>query len=239
MVILAFVACRVLSGLNAVHLNAVHLNCVHYTGDMAGSESVNSRYVRHSRDDVAEAALRILDELGLPDLTMRRLGAALDVQPSALYWHFPNKQTLLAELADRIVAQHAPVVDPDADWVARTRAESAGLRDALLAYRDGAEVVSSTFALGLGASAPLKRLTGAIAAGGFEEETAHRAATALLHFVLGHVSHEQQRLQYDSLGVLADGATPDALDAGEDQGEAFEFGVTLLVTGLERLAVSR
>ncbi|MFF1879805.1 TetR/AcrR family transcriptional regulator C-terminal domain-containing protein [Leifsonia sp. NPDC058230] len=206
---------------------------------MAGTESANSRNVRHSRDDVAEAALRILDELGLPDLTMRRLGAALDVQPSALYWHFPNKQTLLAELADRIVAQHAPAVDPDADWVARTRAESAGLRDALLAYRDGAEVVSSTFALGLGASAPLERLSAAIAAGGFDDETAHRAATALLHFILGHVSHEQQRLQYDSLGVLADGATPDALDGGVDQGEAFEFGVTLLVTGLERLAVSR
>jgi AcrR family transcriptional regulator len=206
---------------------------------MAGSESASSRYVRHSRDDVAEAALGILDELGLPDLTMRRLGAALDVQPSALYWHFPNKQTLLAELADRIVAQHAPAVDPGADWVARTRAESAALRDALLAYRDGAELVSSTFALGLGASTPLKRLTTAISAGGFDEETAHRAATALLHFVLGHVSHEQQRLQYDSLGVLADGATPDALVGGEDPGEAFEFGVTLLVTGLERLAVAR
>ncbi|WP_431278195.1 TetR/AcrR family transcriptional regulator C-terminal domain-containing protein [Leifsonia poae] len=205
---------------------------------MAGTESANPRYVRHSRDDVAEAALRILDELGLPDLTMRRLGAALDVQPSALYWHFPNKQTLLAELADRIVAQHAPAVHPDADWVERTRAEAAGLRDALLAYRDGAEVVSSTFALGLGASAPLTRLTAAIEAGGFDEETAHRAATALLHFILGHVSHEQQRLQYDSLGVLADGATPDALDGSENQADAFAFGVTLLVTGLQRLPVA-
>ncbi len=48
---------------------------------------------RHSRDDVARTALRILDEHGLPDFTMRRLGAALDVQPSALYWHFPDKQS--------------------------------------------------------------------------------------------------------------------------------------------------
>ena len=50
-------------------------------------------------------ALQILDEYGLPDLTMRRLAGALDVQASALYWHFPNKQTLLAELANRILAR--------------------------------------------------------------------------------------------------------------------------------------
>ena len=56
-----------------------------------------------SPDDVVTAALDILDRQGLPDLTMRRVASALDVQASALYWHFPNKQTLLAALADRIV----------------------------------------------------------------------------------------------------------------------------------------
>jgi AcrR family transcriptional regulator len=190
---------------------------------------------RHSRDDVAEAALRILDDLGLPDLTMRRLAASLDVQPSALYWHFPNKQTLLAELADRIVAtrpaagaHEAPAPD---DWRDAVRAEAAALRDALLAYRDGAEVVSSTLALGLGSPETVERLARAVAQGGFDAETSRRAATALLHFVLGHVSHEQQRLQYDSLGVLADaGASP--LDE-DDPAAAFSFGVGLLVGGLE------
>jgi AcrR family transcriptional regulator len=188
---------------------------------------------RHSRDDVVEAALRILDDLGLPDLTMRRLAASLDVQPSALYWHFPNKQTLLAELADRIVATR-PSVDAaaeDADWADAVRAEAAALRDALLAYRDGAEVVSSTLALGLGSPETVDRLGRAVARGGFDAETSRRAATALLHFVLGHVSHEQQRLQYDSLGVLAAGDSS-PLDE-DDPAAAFAFGVDLLVGGLE------
>lgn len=224
--------------LNAVHLNGVHLNGVHYTDLVSDSESGRPRNVRHSRDDVAEAALRILDEYGLPDLTMRRLAAALDVQPSALYWHFPNKQTLLAELADRIVERGEGVAVRSADWMTGTRAEAARLRDALLAFRDGAEVVSSTFALGLGASGPLVRLTAIIRAGGFDAETSSRAAGTLLHFVLGHVSHEQQRLQYDSLGVLSGDAHPDALDAHGAQSEAFAFGVALLVGGLQRLAVS-
>jgi TetR/AcrR family tetracycline transcriptional repressor len=225
--------------MNGVHLNGVHVNGVHYTCPVAATESASARNGRHSRDDVAETALRILDEYGLPDLTMRRLAAALDVQPSALYWHFPNKQTLLAELADRIVARGRPEPSTGSDWVRRTRDETSALRDALLAYRDGAEVVSSTFALGLGASAPLARLTAAVESGGFDAETSRRAATALLHFILGHVSHEQQRLQYDSLGVLADGATPDSLDSDGEQADSFEFGVTLLVEGLAHHRVAR
>ncbi|MDN4597296.1 TetR/AcrR family transcriptional regulator C-terminal domain-containing protein [Leifsonia virtsii] len=195
---------------------------------MAGNETGR----RHSRDDVAEAALRILDDLGLPDLTMRRLASALDVQPSALYHHFPNKQSMLAEVADRIVAARRPVAQPDvAPWQAAVRAEADALRDALLAYRDGAEVVSSTLALGLGSPETVERLARAVALGGFDEETSRRAATALLHFVLGHVSHEQQRLQYDSLGVLADAETS-PLDE-DDPAAAFAFGVGLLVGGLE------
>jgi TetR/AcrR family tetracycline transcriptional repressor len=178
----------------------------------------------HSADDVARAALRILDDDGLADLTMRRLATRLDVQPSALYWHFPNKQTLLAELSDRIVGQ-APSLLRGGGVAAEARA----LRDALLAYRDGAEVVSSTLALGLGASTALDRLTAAVVAEGFSPEVANRTATTLLHFVLGHVWHEQQRLQYDSVGVVAPGAAhlPDA---------DFAFGVDLIHRGLQAMA---
>jgi AcrR family transcriptional regulator len=180
---------------------------------------------------VARAALRILDDHGLPDLTMRRLAAALDVQPSALYWHYPNKQTLLADLADRIVTQIAPS-PPDPDWSAWVRAEAAALRDALLAYRDGAEVVASTLAIGLGSGAARDRLASPIAAGGFDPATTQRATTTLLHFVLGHVWHEQQRMHYDSMGVLASDAAASPLE--EDTSEAdFAFGVALLVGGLE------
>ncbi|MFF2052985.1 TetR/AcrR family transcriptional regulator C-terminal domain-containing protein [Leifsonia sp. NPDC058194] len=215
---------------------------------MAGIESGR----RHTRDDVARTALRILDDHGLPDLTMRRLAAALDVQASALYWHFPNKQSLLAELADRIVAGPERVTGPErvagpegvadpvagsGEWTDAVRAEALALRDALLAYRDGAEVVASTLALGLGSRTALDRLTAAVALGGFDEPTARRGATALLHFVLGHVSHEQQRLQYDSIGVLADPADP--ADAGARAGDAsaadFAFGADVFVGGLERL----
>ncbi|QAY59414.1 TetR family transcriptional regulator [Microbacterium protaetiae] len=193
---------------------------------MASSETVR----RHTQDDVARTALRLLDDVGLPDLTMRRLAAALDVQPSALYHHFPNKQALLADLADRIVSPR-PVATTSGEWDRDVRSAAAALRDGLLAYRDGAEVVASTLSMGLGADAALRRLSDSIALGGFDEATTRRAATALLHFVLGHVSHEQQRLQYDSLGVVV-GRGPDA------SADAFAFGVDLLVEGLRARVVS-
>ena len=186
---------------------------------------------RHSRQDVVRTALILLDGVGLPDLTMRRLAAALDVQPSALYHHFPNKQALLAAVSDRIVAARPPVA-ASGDWTVDVRAAAAALRDALLAYRDGAEVVTSTLSMGLGADAAPRRLAHAVARGGFDEETTRRAATALLHFVLGHVSHEQQRMQFDSLGVVADGVT-------DDGAQEFAFGVELLVAGLRARVPAR
>ena len=185
---------------------------------------------RLTRDDVATAALRLLDEHGLPDLTMRRLGAALDVQPSALYWHYPDKQTLLAEVADRIVAGAARRRSgPRAPggWADGVRDEAGALRLALLAHRDGAEVVASTTAFGLGAMDARDALVEAVAAGGFPSTTAERAASALLHFTLGHVAHQQQRDQLARLGAVdADPAW------AQDAADGFAFGVDLLVRGL-------
>ncbi len=202
---------------------------------MTKAENVGAKYTRHTRDDVVDAALRILDQHGLPDLTMRRLGATLDVQPSALYWHFANKQSLLASIADRIVERARRVNPTDDDWKGVTRAEAYALRDALLAFRDGAEVVSSTLALGLGAGLPLNLLSNSLERGGFDHRTSGIAAAALLHFILGHVSHEQQRLQADSLGVVAEEVSaifPDYETTPQGL-EAFEFGITLLLAGLE------
>lgn len=204
---------------------------------MAGSENFVTRGPRLTRDDVARAALSILDEYGLPDLTMRRLAAALNVQASALYWHFPNKQSLLAELAERIVDGRRAVFPAGSDWAVGVAAEAASLRDAMLAYRDGAEVVSSTYVLGVGSSSALERLVSAIGRGDFDENTTRRAAAAMLHFLLGHVSHEQQRLQYDSLGVLAEGR-PVALDEAGEQRAAFAFGIDLLTAGLRSRSIA-
>lgn len=178
---------------------------------------------RHDRDGVVDAALRLLDEVGLADLTMRRLAATLEVQPSALYWHFENKQSLLAAVADRIVADGVRTIPADADAPTVAR----GLRTALLARRDGAEVVLSTQALALGAGEAHARLRHALRLTG-DAVRADTGATVLLHHLLGHAAIVQQRLQAAALGVVA-------ADVGTEAGafEAqFDLGIRAIVEGL-------
>lgn len=206
-------------------MNSVQVNGVQYT-DPVSSEP----HVRHDRASVVDAALRILDDWGLAELTMRKLAAALDVQPSALYHHFANKQSLLAAVADRIQEAARPAPPPATPWYEATLAEAVNVRDSLLAYRDGAEVVLSTRALGLGSDAAHERLAAALRRG-HDAETADLVATAILHLVLGDASLAQQRLQADSLGAAA----PDVADAS-DPGLVFRLGVELLLSGLELAA---
>ncbi|MGK3947461.1 TetR family transcriptional regulator [Microbacterium sp. K2] len=181
---------------------------------------------RHDRDGVARAALALLDEVGLADLSMRRIAGRLEVQPSALYWHFSSKQELLAELADRITAG---IPRDDADVLTTAR----GIRDALFTYRDGAELVLSTYALRLGSSYAQTALESALAHHG-HTDAAERAA-AILHFVLGHATLVQQRMHADSHGAaLADGMID--VTAGLDR--VFDLGVTAIAGEPASIGVS-
>ncbi|BDZ38098.1 putative transcriptional regulator, TetR family protein [Microbacterium suwonense] len=152
---------------------------------------------------MVDAALRLLDDVGLPDLSMRRLATELEVQPSALYWHFSSKQELLAAVADRILA-----TVPEPDPALPLTQVAVAIRDALLAFRDGAEVVMSTYALRLGARRAQDSLLAALGGTSTADES---AADAIFEFILGHSMLLQQRMHAQSIGaVLADAADPTA-----------------------------
>jgi AcrR family transcriptional regulator len=180
---------------------------------------------RHDRDGVARAALVLLDEVGLADLSMRRIAGRLDVQPSALYWHFASKQALLAELADRITAG---IPHGDASVLDTAR----GIRDALFAYRDGAELVLSTYALRLGSSSAQNAVHDALVADG--ADAPEQRASAIMHFILGHATLVQQRMHADSYGAVLPGdESPPADDVTAGLDRVFDLGVTAL-TGTVR-----
>ncbi|WP_447912941.1 TetR family transcriptional regulator [Microbacterium phyllosphaerae] len=174
---------------------------------------------RHDRDGVARAALTLLDEVGLADLSMRRIASRLDVQPSALYWHFTSKQELLAALADHVTST---IPRDDADVLTTARS----IRDALFTYRDGAELVLSTYALQLGSSQAQAALEDSLHRVG--AENSRERAVALLHFILGHATLVQQRMHADSHGALPAG---DAVDVTAGLDRIFDLGVTALARG--------
>jgi TetR/AcrR family tetracycline transcriptional repressor len=192
-----------------------------------------ARTGRHDREHIVGVALELLDRHGLPDLTMRRLATELDVQPSALYWHFSSKQDLLAAIADRIL-DRIPEATPAAHAEHGLLAAARSVRDALLAYRDGAEVVMSSAALRPGSTRAHAVLHAALRADGVE--AADVAATAVLQFVLGHASLVQQRMHGESYGAAA--PVPGGVVA-LDSVAVFESGIGMLSRGAAAPASSR
>ncbi len=183
--------------------------------------------MRYRRADIVARAVDLLDDYGLGDLSMRRLGAELGVQPSALYHHFANKQTLLAAVADELLVLGArPAPPADAPWDDVVRQVCGELRDAMLAYRDGAELVATVHAFGLGAQRPGAVLEATLAGAGFDPALASAGARTLLHYVFGHTADEQAYLQAGSAGALDDGASPPRATSD------FALGLGLILDGL-------
>jgi TetR/AcrR family transcriptional regulator, tetracycline repressor protein len=178
--------------------------------------------VRYHRSDVVDRAIAVLDEYGLESLTMRRLASELGVQPSALYHHVPNKQSLLAAVADEILARGRRPRRATA-WEQRVVEVCGELRDAMLAYRDGAEVVVTAHTFGLGAGEPAEEVRAALRDGGLGDELVGVGTRALLHLVFGHTAEEQTALQAASAG---------AIDRAPGGPADFERSLQLVLDGL-------
>ncbi len=178
--------------------------------------------MRYHRSDIVERALDVLDRYGLADLSMRRLAADLGVAPSALYHHVTNKQTLLAAVADEILVRGRRARSATT-WDARVVEVCDELRDAMLAYRDGGDLVATAHAFGLGATGPAEELEEVLLESGLDGALAAVATRTLLHYVFGHVHDEQTTLQANSAGAI-DRRPRDSADFG--------LGLGLILDGL-------
>jgi len=175
-----------------------------------------------TRADITGAALVLLTNGGLHALAMRRIAAELDVQQSALYWHFDNKQQLLAAVADLVVAR---VEATNArKWQNRILGLGSRLRDELLRYPDGAELVATAIAFRLGAGRPHQLFTAELTRAGMGDDDARVAASVFVHFVVGYTTDEQQHHQAAELGAI------DRLDVATGR---FDQGLRLIVAGAE------
>ena len=171
---------------------------------------------------VVDAALALLDEVGLDGLTVRRLAAELGVQSPALYWHFRNKQELVDGMATAILLATGmgPPSDGESwqDWLVR-RGHS--YRDQLLAHRDGARVIVAARNLG---AAVLNEYEGELASMitfGFTRLQAHRTIAVVSNFTTGSALEEQA-------------ARPD--DRGHERATSiFEHGIRVIVAGTQAL----
>ena len=193
-----------------------------------------------TREQVVGAAVGVLTEFGLADLSMRRLARELDVQVGALYWHVKNKQELLVDVAARLlgdIPQPAPAggdgTAPDpAKGTTAARAEVAALasavRSALIPVPDSAEVVQLAQTLQPAALGPLTRLRELLEAAGVPPQHSAWAQHLLLNHVLGSVAAHQDR------ATLAAVEATGGPELGED---AFHWGLDAVLDGMLGRAV--
>ncbi len=192
------------------------------------------------RETVLATALRLIDEVGLDGLSLRRLAKELGVQAPALYWHFASKQELLDHLA--LAARKragffsktelAPGQTWD-EWLAEGMRQQ---RRAMLAHRDGARLAAGNRPVP--ESWPIIEETlGVLVDAGFTPKDAVRAVIVIGHYVSGFVLDEQHDEERDDSGppgfdldtypLLAEGG-PAALD----RDTLFEYGLRCLLDGM-------
>jgi len=89
---------------------------------------------------ITDVAVELLDEVGLAELSTRRLAAKLGVQSPTLYWHVKNKAELLDLVAEAICAD-AFDIDATLPWREQLASGLRQFRDLLLSHRDAATLL--------------------------------------------------------------------------------------------------
>ncbi|WP_019926313.1 TetR/AcrR family transcriptional regulator [Nocardia sp. BMG111209] len=168
-----------------------------------------------TRDRLVEIAHEHVAEHGLDALTMRRLAAAAEVTPGALYKHLRDRKDLQRAMSDAIYRTvdltDIDTAQPSVDLVI-TCCER--MRAALLGFRDGGRIVAgsySPFGAASQLSAVLRTLLAAVTRPPFE---AGDLASVLRSYTVGFVIEEQAYLELESAGewqplvrtLLANGA---------------------------------
>ncbi|WP_020496437.1 TetR/AcrR family transcriptional regulator C-terminal domain-containing protein [Sciscionella marina] len=208
---------------------------------------MSSSAAKLTREQIVRTALRLLDEVGLEGLTLRRIATELGVQAPALYWHVKNKEQLIDELASAVLDEAAEQVEFDAphrDWRTELREAARFLRALMLAHRDGAKLVSGTFYTGKTfTSAPDKRILPILRAAGFGTEDATDLIMAIYHYTVGFVIEEQEvfptpgqrdpRYAMEKLLARAkrDPAAVERQFSGDSLEHQFHSGIRFLIDG--------
>jgi TetR/AcrR family transcriptional regulator, tetracycline repressor protein len=199
-----------------------------------------------SREQVLAAALGLLDEAGLEQLTMRRLAAALGVQTGATYWHFRSKQALLEAMADTLLAGLTAGLDTESPWTERITELARRLRRALLSRRDGARLFSAALFPLPSALAYGEAVIAVLGESGLSSRDAAWAADTLTYYVVGHTTEEQLAVALPGSGHDATARLTGAVDPqryphmyaalahipAPHHQEHFDYGLHLIVNGI-------
>jgi AcrR family transcriptional regulator len=211
---------------------------------------------RLSRERVLRAAIANADAGGLEALTMRQLAEVLEVAPMALYRHVANKDDLVDAMVD-VVFSEVGLPLAGADWKAAMRQRAIRVRDALARHRWAIGLMESRRTPGPANLRHHDAVIGRLRAAGFSIEMAAHAYSLLDSYIYGfaltkmnlpfatseEVAEVAQGLlepfprnEYPNLVEIL---TEHVMKPGYDYGDEFEYGVDVILDGLERARDTR
>lgn len=181
---------------------------------------VPSARIPLDRNRILTAAVNFIDDNGLLDLTMRKLGAMLGVEAMSLYRYVPGREELLDGVVDTIVSEmyddEDVIHEPQDGWQDFLQRLAHGVRRIALAHPIAFPLVASRPPEAPWLRPPLRNLhwvesfLKGLISEGFSDAAAVAAYRAFTSFLLGHLL-----LEVSSLG--ADVGPLDTLDSGENE----------------------
>jgi len=206
--------------------------------------------VRLSRERVLMAAVGIADRQGIEALTMRRLAEDLDAGAMSAYYHVASKDELLAGMVDVVIGEME--LPPDNQgWKLALKHAAMSAHRVLLAHPWAAALILNGPVASQARLRQMDAILGCFRRGGFSAELTDHAYHALDSHVMGFtlwlvgISAGIERLgdvrnAFDlfdrtDLPYLAEHAEQHMRERDPDEPGEFEFGLDLVLDGLERL----
>src|SRR4051794_22601587 len=205
-----------------------------------------------SRERILRVALDLADRHGIGALSMRKLGQELEVDAMMLYRHVANKDDLLDGMVDTVFGEIGlPLSGPD--WRTAMRRRAVAARTALSHHPWAIGLMESRRRPGLATLQHHDAVLGSLRKAGFSLEAAAHAYSILDSYIYGFALNEQslpldtleevaevgrsilRGLPLNAYPHLAEFISEHAMKPGYSYGDEFEFGLDLILDGLERV----
>jgi AcrR family transcriptional regulator len=209
-----------------------------------------------SRERVLRGALTLADEGGGEALSMRSLGKKLGVEAMSLYNHVANRDDIVDGLVDIVFGEIDVPAPGETDWKAAMRRRAISAREVLNRHRWAVGLMESRMRPGPENLRHHNAVMGCLREAGFAFRDAVHAYSVLDAYIYGFalqekslpfdtVSEHEQVIEAKRDNVPDMAAFPYLVEvgmelakAGYDYATEFEYGLDLILDGLERRRAS-
>jgi AcrR family transcriptional regulator len=206
-----------------------------------------------TRDRVLRAAIGLADKVGIAALSMRKLARALRVEAMSLYNHVANKEDVFDGMVDIVVGEIA-APEIGADWKSAMRQRAISAHDVLLRHPWAPLLIVSRLNVGPAMLRYVNATIGCLREAGFSYQMADHAWNAIdshiYGFTLLELNFPLEPAEYASAAknflpmIPADrfpymrALAEHVIDGRHDGRHDFEFGLELILAGLEQMLSS-